>query len=241
MAEPTPVLQFEAAHPESPDHPGGGLRGVTFTLKAGSSAVVHAAQPHDLRDEGLETMLLADAAEGLIPCREGRVLFKGRAWAAMSPLEQSRNRGHIGRLFDFHGWVYNLSVMENLTLACQSVHARPAREGEAEVRQMARRFGLEGVPDGRPVLFRKRDLRIYEWIRAFQCRPDLVILERPELELPLSALDVCFDLAREALAAGSALLWITHDKEMVGRAVRLGAKAFAIQGRTWPSPEEKKS
>lgn len=236
MAEP--VLQFEAAHVRLPDPPGLALLDVSFRLEAGESIVVQADQPSDLREEGDDTPPLADAAEGLIPCDKGQVRFKGREWRLMSPFEQARNRGCIGRLFDFHGWVYNLSVLENMTLACQAHSCGSMRNPEAHIQSLARRFGFEGVPPGRPGEFRRRELRIFEWIRALAFRRDLVILERPELDLPLSALDICFEMAQEARASGSALLWITHDMEMVRRTVQLGSIAFAIRGRTWRRREE---
>ncbi len=236
MAEP--ILQFEAADLRSPDQPGRALLDVSFRLEAGASVVVQADQPSDLREEGDDTPPLADAAEGLIPCDQGQVLFKGRDWRQLSPFDQARNRGDIGRLFDFHGWVYNLSVLENMTLACHTHPSGSVSNPESRIRDLARRFGFDGVPPGRPVDFRRRELRIFEWIRALAFRRDLVILERPELDLPLSALDICFEMAQEARAAGSALLWITHDVEMVRRTVQLGSIAFVIRGRTWNRREE---
>jgi phospholipid/cholesterol/gamma-HCH transport system ATP-binding protein len=238
MAEPSPILQFDRASLCPLQQPDNCLAEVTLTLGPGAVAVVDTGINLDIRELGFDYFPLADAAEGLLPCQPGQVLFLGRDWAKMGPLEQARNRGKIGRVFDYHGWVHNLSVMENLVTACRTHPNRAIHDPEGTAEKLARRYGLEGVPNGRPALMRKRDLRRCEWIRAFLGNPDLVILERPEMDAPRGALDALFETAREAQGRGAALLWITHDKEIKERAVRLGAAQFAVRGRTWHRREE---
>jgi ABC-type lipoprotein export system ATPase subunit len=232
MAERTPLLQFKAASLVPPDQPASRFENVSLTLEAGAAAVVQTAFAADFHEEQFDYFPLADAAQGLLPCGPGQVLFDGRDWADMPPLEQARARGRIGRLFEFHGWVYNLSVLENLILAVQT-HGRGDGQPEAEALAMARRFGLAAIPEGRPVTLRKRELRLFEWIRAFLGRPELIIVERPELDMPRLALSVCFDLAREARERGAAILLITHEVDIVERAVKTGASPYGVRGRTW--------
>jgi ABC-type ATPase involved in cell division len=232
MDEQPAILEFRAASLNPPDQPENRLCDVSLVLPPGAAAVVRMDVPAHFRETHFDYFPLADAAQGLLPCADGQVFFRGLDWAALGPMEQARNRGRIGRLFDFHGWVYNLPVMENLLLACRTLRYRggaPKREAE----EMARRFGLEGVPEGRPVLLRKREQRLFEWVRAFLCQPDLVILERPEMDMPRLALDVCFDLAREARGRGAAILWITEEDDMVERILKTDAAPFTVRGRTW--------
>lgn len=236
MAEP--VLQFDQAELRPDGKPGSMLRDVNLTLKAGESAVVEAGFSAEHDRELFDYFPLADAAQGLLACENGRVLYRGRDWAAMPPLQQSRCRGSIGRLFDFHGWVFNLEIMENLLLACRIYPERAVPNLEAEALRLARRFGLDAIPQGRPALVGRRDLRRLEWVRAFIGKPDLVILECPEMDTVKTSLDALFETAREALARGAALLWITHAREIEERVLHLGGASYEIRNRTWRRREE---
>ena len=239
MAEPVPILSFEQASLCPPLQSENCLKNVTLRLDPGDCAVVEIVLSQDSKDAGFDYFPLADAAEGLLLCAlPGMVKFMGRDWAAMSPIEQARARGRIGRVFDYHGWVHNLTVMENLVLRCRTHHARTVPHPEAEAQQLAIRFGLAGVPEGRPAVVRKRDLRRCEWIRAFLGKPDLVILERPEMDTPRGALDALCDTALEAKERGAAVLWVTHDSEIIERAVKLGAAHYMIRGSNWSRREE---
>lgn len=231
MPEPVPILEFRRVRLASSDSSGNRIAAVSLILGPGSEAVVQTAFAAEFSEEPFDAASLADAAEGLLACDGGQVLFSGRDWALMPPLEQARNRGRIGRLFEFHGWVYNLSVMENLLLACQT-HGRAA-DAESEAEALVRRFGLAGIPEGRPVLLRKHAMRLLEWVRAFVGHPELIILERPELDMPRRALDICFELAQEARSRGAALLWITHDGDIAERVIKAGGASYWMQGSAW--------
>lgn len=231
MGDRPPILEFRDAEMAPPDQAENRIGGVSFSLRPGDAAVVQVEEESEFRVGQADYCPLADAAEGLLLCGPGRVFFQGRDWVAMSPMEQARNRGRIGRLFDFHGWVYNLSIRENLLLASRTYGSGLGPDEEAAA--MARRFGWPGVPEGRPVLLRKREQRLFEWIRAFLFAPELVVLEKPEWDMPRAALAVGFELAREALERGAALLWITPDPEMADRLADAGATRYGVCGRQW--------
>ncbi|MFO7536273.1 MAG: hypothetical protein R6X19_11455 [Kiritimatiellia bacterium] len=231
MAEP--ILQFEHAELRPVGKPASILLDVTLMLNAGESAVVDASFSSDPALELSDYFPLADAAQGLLPCDKGKILFRGREWSSMPPLEQARCRGRIGRLFDFHGWIFNLEILENILLACRIYPERAVPNVEAEALRLARRFGLDEIPPGRPALVGRRELRRLEWVRAFLGGPDLVILEHPEMDMVSASLDALLETAREAQRRGTALLWITHDREMQERVLRLGGASYEIRNRTW--------
>ncbi len=238
MSEGAPILHFNRAVLCYPGHPEEALRDVSFGLAPGGSAVVVPERAVDNRSAAFDFFPLADAAQGLLPCGPGEVCFMGKDWVASPPLEQARARGRIGRVFDFHGWVHNLTVMDNLTLRCKMHHGKAAADSERAALTLARRMGLDGVPGGRPDGVRKGDLRRLEWVRAFLGSPVLVILERPEMDAPRGSLEGLFETAVDATKRGAAILWITQDDEVVERAVRLGATRYATRGRTWCGREE---
>jgi len=237
MSDAAFILQFNRAMLCPPRQPEETLCEVSFALGPGGAAVVKTET--DNRMGEVEYCPLADAAQGLLLCGPGEVCFLGQDWASRTPLEQARARGRIGRVFAFNGWVHNLNVMENLTLAGRMHGRRPARELEAAAVTLAGRLGLEGVPAARPDAVRKGILRRLEWVRAFLGEPALVIVERPEAGVPRDALDALFETAAESGSRGAALLWITQDDEVRERAVRLGAADYTARGRNWCRREEK--
>jgi len=227
MSEPVPVLEIERlVAPGLSFGPGPESgHGMDLVLRSGGQAVV--APPEEDADPtggGNDRFSLADLAQGLIAPDTGAVRFLGRDWSRCPPLEQAALRGRIGRVMDVPGWVQNLTVAENLTLACRMHPARRAgTDPVAESDRLARRLGLLGVPTGRPTGLRRSELRRLEWVRAFLGRPALVLLEQPEAGAPRAALEGLFQMAEEALSRGTAMLWITRDDEVLSRATRMGA------------------
>jgi phospholipid/cholesterol/gamma-HCH transport system ATP-binding protein len=180
------------------------MRGVDFRLLPGDLALVEL-------EPGSEQLPLADAAEGLIAPDEGTIAFLGERWTELAPDRELAWRARIGRVFDGHGWISNLNVLENLTLAQRHHTTRPVAEIVAEAQELARGFGLPEVPAARPALVARRDLRRAEWVRAFIGKPDLVLLERPASGAAAEHVPRLVRAVAAACARGAAVLW-THDR-----------------------------
>ncbi len=203
LAAATPILEFKGVTLRPDAFGRSGMRGLDFRLMPGDLARVQL-------EPGNELLPLADAAEGLLQPDEGTIALLGESWAAMPPDRELELRAGIGRVFDGHGWISNLNVLENLTLSQRHHTARPVPEIIAEARDLARAFGLPDAPAVRPALVARRDLRRAEWVRAFLGRPALILLERP---LAGVAAEHAPALARAVEAArqrGAAVLW-THE------------------------------
>jgi len=151
---------------------------------------------------------LADAAQGLVSPASGRVLFLGGDWARLAPDEAARRRARIGRVFEGRGWISNLDVIENITLAARHHTARPVAEIVAEAQALAVRFGLAAIPAGRPAAVARAELRKSEWVRAFLGAPALLLLEHPVRHVEEAGVPALLDAVREARARGAAGLWI---------------------------------
>ena len=136
---------------------------VTLQLRAGELLMVQV-------EPGNEQLPLTDAALGLTPPERGRTLFMGTDWQDAAPDTALEMRARIGRVFDHSGWISNLDVIENITLAQRHHTRRPIAEINAEAQQMARQFGLAGVPAGRPANVPRRDLRRAEWAPGWEVR-----------------------------------------------------------------------
>ena len=145
MPDAPPILEFSHVTVEADPTYDSGVWDVSLRLGAGEMALVRLERGH-LR------LPLADAAGGLVEPGEGSVSFGGRDWRSIAPAEADRQRGRIGRVFDSQGgtlgWVSNLDVDENVVLSQLHHTARPLPEIEREAAQLARMFGLPGLPRG---------------------------------------------------------------------------------------------
>ncbi|MFA5043134.1 MAG: hypothetical protein WC381_09155 [Kiritimatiellia bacterium] len=220
-----PILEFADVTIAAAAREHAGLSHAGMRLLPGALSLVQLEPGH-------EQSPLADLAAGLLDPEEGRVLFQGEAWSAMSPAQVLQRRAQIGRVFDGHGWVSNLNVNENVTLAQRHHTRRPDTEILAEAEALARAFGLDELPKIRPALVAPRDLRRAEWIRGFLGCPLLILLERPMQDVPLEHLPRLLGAVQEACARKAAVLWLT-DKDQVWQNPNLrGAMRCAMRGQT---------
>ena len=171
-SRPTSVLAFRDVSTEPDPDYDSPLWDVTFELAAGDLTLVRL-------ERGRERLPLADVAEGLLEPVAGTVTFLDEAWGNLSFDECSRRRGRIGRVFEGEGWLANLSVRENVTLARRHHSRRSEDDIEDEAVHLGQFFGLPGLPMGHVARTRVEDLRGAACVRAFLERPALVILERP--------------------------------------------------------------
>ncbi|MCX6906377.1 MAG: hypothetical protein NTW03_23440, partial [Verrucomicrobia bacterium] len=224
------ILEFADAtlFPAPLDH--AGLQNITLRLTSGELALIKT-------EPGNEQLPLADLAEGLLAPDQGVVRFLGESWSAISPEQSLILRAGITRVFDEHGWISNLNVNENVTLAQRHHTRRPIRTITDEAEVLARSFNLEALPAVRPAQLPRRDLRRCEWIRAFLGRPKLVLLERPMKGVPLEFLPRLIGAAKEAMAHGTALLWLTDEDQVWQNPSLWDATRYVMHGQTLTTVE----
>jgi len=208
------ILQFEKVSIGARPPYDTGLEEVSFTARAGELILVETE-----RDQ--PRFLLSDAAEGLVEPDRGRVIFEGEDWLKMDPDRAAEARGRIGRVFKPAGWISNLNVDENITLAQRHHSRRPEAEIFEEADRLARGLGLAEVPKLRPALLTAVQRGISETIRAFVGQPRLIILESPMEGAPADMLLYLVKTVEAARGRGSAVLWISSDP----RILRPGATA----------------
>ncbi len=202
----TPVLEFRNV--TLPAHPpyDAGVRGLSFALAPGELALVRL--PY-----GASVTPLADLACGVIDPEEGEVLFRGESWATQSADHEAVQRGFIGRVFERAGWLSNLDVDENVTLA-RRYHQRLEPEAAlAQAQELAARLGLAGLPAGRPAAVPRGELLRAQWVRALLGEPALLLLERPGRDLSAAVVAPLVAEVNRRRAAGVAVLWLTDDHE----------------------------
>ncbi|TVR83244.1 MAG: organic solvent ABC transporter ATP-binding protein [Rhodospirillales bacterium] len=181
---------------------------IDLSLGAGDLALVNCTDA----DLGL---VVADACSGLADLKDGSVLFLRWNWALAPADEANALRGRIGRLFRTEGaWLPYLSVLDNVLL--RSVHhtRRTERELARDAADLARGFGLPGVPAAIPQDLDGGDLVRAALVRAFLSWPSLVILEQPARGLPRDVLAALVNTIRVARDRGGAVLWFTADPKL---------------------------
>ena len=198
------ILKFSEVTVESNQHYETGLWKSSFELGPGDLLIVRMEREN-------ERLPLADTAEGLMTPKQGRVLFFEEDWQSMSPDYSAAQRGKIGRLFEEGGWVSDLEVDQNIMLAQRHHTRRSDHEIMEEALQLARVFGLPGLPRGRPASIRRWDLRKAACIRAFLGLPKFIILEQPVRGFYADLVAPLISAVQSARRRGAAVLWTVTD------------------------------
>jgi ABC-type lipoprotein export system ATPase subunit len=204
MNDAAPVLSVHAAR-----LPGWGDALISFRLRPGELGLVacEGALPP-----------LADACEGLCDPDEGQIRFRDAEWRALSPDKAAAARARIGRVFAGPAWVSNLDLDENVTIRVRHHGLLRPREALERANELARRFGLDGLPTRRLAGLDAATLARAQWVRALLGAPDLLLLERPEQGVDEPSRVLLAGAVRERCDAGGAALWITADPRVWGDA-----------------------
>jgi phospholipid/cholesterol/gamma-HCH transport system ATP-binding protein len=207
------VLELEGARLDAPTgDPGAALR-ISLTVAAGEAVLVHCAN-------GRSRALLADACVGLALPAEGAVRFLGLDWSALDAGEVNALRALVGRVFYGPNWIDHLDLAENVLLPLLHHTRRPASRLLAEAADLARRFGLPGLPTGMPLDLERSDLQRAACVRAFLGSPRLVVLDHPTSGVYPALLAPLAGAMRSARERGAAVLWLTPS-EVVWRDLTL--------------------
>ena len=216
------MLEFKGANLQSPLQHMVPLREVTLAIQPGEVVLVNV-------QEGKERTLLADAAQGLLLADSGCICFLGEDWATMSAGRQAEQRGRTRRVFEQYGWITNLDMVENVYLAETHHTDRPMADIMAEADRLARQFGMDGIPEGRPTRVHPMTLRRLEWVRAFMGEPALILLERPLLGAPKADAARLFEAVCSASQRGVSTLWMTDEERVWECPVLKGARRFRLE------------
>ena len=203
MAAQGPIL--DVARARSLAEPGETPPIYSLRLEPGDLALVDAADAE-------QSAQFVDLCCGLVPLAEGSVRFLGRDWARLPEDFAAARRGRLGRVFTGGGWIEFVDVATNILLP-QLHHTRhDARELRDRAANLASRFGLPGLPLGRPADLSPRDLARAACVRAFLGDPVLLLLENPvsgqfsDLKAPL------LDMIAAARAHGAAAIWLSRSE-----------------------------
>jgi putative ABC transport system ATP-binding protein len=165
-----------------------------------------------------KSTLLSMAAGVMLPS-EGDVSLQGVGWRGLAPKQRDRLRAdHIGYIFQQFNLLPYLNALDNVLLACRFSARRTERAGDP---LQAARHLLQAL-DLPPATWQLDAARLsvgqqqrVAAARALIGRPELVIADEPTSALDEARRDAFMQLLlTQCAAAGSALLFVTHDARL---------------------------
>ena len=150
----------------------------------------------------------------------GALLFEGRDVAGLSESERSRIRlTRIGFVFQRFFLLPMLTAWENVELPQAEAGARKA-DRRNRTRELLEYVGLSDRIDHRPSELSGGEMQRVAIARALANRPALLLADEPTGELDDTTGDQIVDLFDRVHADGTAIIVVTHNPAVAGRAGR---------------------
>lgn len=201
------------------------LSGVSFALAAGETCAI-------LGPSGSGKSTLLALCAGLDAASEGDILLEGQNLAELSEDERAALRvDRVGFVFQNFQLLPTLTALENVMVPAELLGTKDARSRAAE---LLGRVGLGGRLGHYPNQLSGGEQQRVAIARAFINEPALLFADEPtgnlDFETGHRIVEMLFELNREQ---GTALLLVTHDLELAGRASRvIRLRGGTIEGRT---------
>ena len=177
---------------------------IDLTLMAGDLALIEVRSP-------ARAAQFADLCCGLLPVVRGDVRFLGRDWATQSDQQAAALRGRIGRVYGRGAWIGFIGTDLNIMLPQLHHTRRPATALRDAAAELARSFGLPGLPLVRPTALTAADQARAACVRALLGEPRLLLMESPVQAQFADLLPPLLDALAAARDRGSAAIWLTRS------------------------------
>jgi branched-chain amino acid transport system ATP-binding protein len=178
------------------------LHGVDLAIPAATWTTIIGAN-----GAGKSTLLKAIA--GILPCREGRLLFEGRDITGLTSIE--RLHAGIGLVPQGRCNFPLLSVAENLKLGGYTRRLKPAvlaRESEAVVERFPRLRERWHVEAGN---LSGGEQQMLEMAMVLMAHPRLLLLDEPSLGLAPGPMQAVFETVRALTAQGLTVVMVEQN------------------------------
>jgi putative ABC transport system ATP-binding protein len=186
-----------------------------LAIEAGNAVFLHGPS-------GCGKSTLLGLLAGVLVPTHGRISLLGTDWAAMSGARRDAFRAdHVGYIFQQFNLLPYLSVIDNVLLPCRFSGLRAQRAGAivGAAESLLARVGLARPLWSRPAaqLSVGQQQRVAA-ARALIGTPELVIADEPTSALDAPLRDGFMDLLLgECRAAGSTLVFVSHDERLASR------------------------
>lgn len=176
------------------------LTDVSLTIREGE---VHAL----LGENGAGKSTLMNIASGALAPDSGTIVIDGAEFAAMTP-STAAGLG-IAIVHQHPAVIADLSVLENLLVALPAtVFAGGSKRLTAQ--RLLERVSLKVHLDERVERLTVAERHLLEIAKALAVAPRVLVLDEPTAPLGSEAVELLFRLVRDAVGAGTAVVYITH-------------------------------
>ncbi|MEZ5751882.1 MAG: ABC transporter ATP-binding protein [Paracoccaceae bacterium] len=192
-----------------------------------------------LGENGAGKSTLVKAIYGLIRPNEGRMLWRGEAYAPAAPA-QARATG-VAMVFQHFSLFDALDVAENVALGMDN--PPPISTLAAQIRKVSNDYGLPLDPERLVGDLSAGERQRVEIIRCLLQNPQLLIMDEPTSVLTPQEVDILFRTLRQLRAEGRSILYISHKLEEI-RAICENATVLRhgkVVGKADPRAESARS
>ncbi len=160
-----------------------------------------------LGENGAGKSTLMNVATGTTQPDSGSIVFEGQAVHALDP-KLATTLG-IAIVHQHPAVLPDMTVLENLQVALPaSVFADGGAHAVAQ--RLIDEAGLQVHLHDRVETLTLAEKHLLEIVKAFAVRPKLLVLDEPTAPLGADAVDALFERVRAVVAAGTAVIYITH-------------------------------
>ncbi|MBF0677562.1 MAG: ABC transporter ATP-binding protein [Devosia sp.] len=172
---------------------------VSFAVKPGE---IHAL----LGENGAGKSTLVKMIYGIMQPDAGEIRWNGAPVVVTNP-KAARKLG-VGMVFQHFSLFEAMTVLENIALGMDA--KIPARELEAQIRQVMQTYGLALDPHRTVATLSVGERQRIEIVRALLLNPKLLIMDEPTSVLTPQEVEQLFGVLRQLAAEGCSILYISH-------------------------------
>jgi putative ABC transport system ATP-binding protein len=193
------------------------LRGVDLSIDAGEMVAV-------VGPSGSGKTTILNLITGIDRPTAGTVAVDGRRLDEMSEDQLAVWRGAtVGIVFQFFQLLPTLSALENAALPLDFAHRGSKRERFDRAGHNLELVGLGRKEDHLPAELSGGEQQRVAIARALASDPKLVVGDEPTGNLDSVTAAEMFELFERLNSEGKTVLYVTHDRELAGRAHRIVA------------------
>lgn len=204
---------------------------VSLSLEGGCAYVVSGPS-----GSGKTTLL--NMLAGLLRPTSGTVCVDGQDLYALDDEAQSAFRNaHIGVVPQGQSVLPSLTAMENALVPALVGKGADVAAAHERAEELFGRVGIADLADVAPKEMSGGELRRVAVVRGMLMRPDVLLADEPTADLDAESAGAVLALLREAAGEGSAVLVVTHDRDVIAWAdVALTLAEGKLSGQEGPAP-----